>query len=282
MPYQLALLLLFTVLFILYFLVQLFLWLKHKAFLSRLRKTPFPDSYKEIVQKTPFYSRLDRNDQAMMHYLILRFISEKEFIGLYEMQMSDEIRVVIAFYASLLLLHIKGHDCYGNLKTILVYPYAFISHESKSYGGIYTKERFILEGQSSNDTVVISWHNAKREAYHMHHQNVVLHEFTHELDFINGEIDGIPPMQQSRYHAWTEVMYGEYKKLRDKSMKGRYLGKYKLIGDYAATNEAEFFAVVTERFFEAPQSLKKHFPDIYRELEGFYGTDTASLFTQGN
>ena len=278
MPYPLALLLLFSTIFSLFFVVQFLLWLQHRLLLSRLKKAPFPDNYKVILNKIPFYTHLNHDDQTLMHYSILRFINEKEFIGLVNMSVTDEIRIVIAFYACLLLLHIKKHDCYGNLKTILVYPYEFVAHQTKSYGGIYTKEKFVLEGQSAGDTVVISWHNAKKEAYHMHHQNVMLHEFAHEIDFMDGEIDGVPPMKASRYHEWTQVMYHEYEKLSEKSLKGRYLGKYKLIGNYAATNKAEFFAVVTERFFEAPQSLKRHFPDIYKELRQFYRIDPASYF----
>ena len=96
---------------------------------------------------------------------------------------------------------------------------------------------------------------------------------------MDGEIDGVPPMEASRYHEWTQVMYHEYQKLSEKSMQGRYLGKYKIIGNYAASNEAEFFAVATERFFETPQSLKEHFPDIYRELKQFYRIDPVSLFS---
>ncbi len=278
MPYPIALLLLFSAIFTLYLTIQLFLWLQHRALLSRLKKAPFPKNYKRILEKTPFYSRLNADDQTMMHYSILRFINEKEFIGLNSMAITDEIRVIIAFYACLLLLRIRQHDCYGNLKTVLIYPYEFIADQTRSDGGIYTKEKFVLEGQSAGDTVVISWHNAKKEAYHMHHQNVVLHEFAHEIDFMDGEIDGVPPMKESRYHEWTQVMYDEYKKLNEKSLQDGYLDKYELIGTYASTNEAEFFAVVTERFFEAPQSLKKHFPDIYKELKQFYRIDPAAIF----
>ncbi len=278
MPYSLALLLLLSVFFTLFFFLQFFLWLQHRALLSRLKKTPFPDNYKAILNNIPFYMHLNPDDQVLMHYSILQFINEKEFIGLNHMSVTDEIRIVIAFYACLLLLHLKEHDCYNNLMTILIYPYEFIAHQTKSYGGIYTKEKFVLEGQSANDTVVISWHNAKKEAYHMRRQNVMLHEFAHEIDFMDGEIDGVPPMEASHYHEWTQVMYHEYEKLSAKSLKGRYLGKYKLIGNYAATNKAEFFAVVTERFFETPKSLKKHFPDIYKELRQFYRIDPASLF----
>lgn len=279
LPYPLALALIFTSFFMLYVTVRLLLWLKHRALLQRLKKADFPSTYKEIVQKIPFYSRLSRNDQRMMHYAILRFISEKEFIGVQGLQISDEMRVVISFYACLLLLRIKTHECYGNLSTVLVYPYEFVSHHSRNEGGISTTQSLALEGQSSSDTVVISWHSAQNEAYHVYDQNVVLHEFAHELDFMSGEIDGVPSMAQSRYRRWTEVMYGEYKKLQKRSLKRGHLGKYALIGEYAATNEAEFFAVASERFFETPQKLKKDFPELYAELENFYKMDTASLFS---
>ncbi len=280
MPYPLALALIFTSVFLLYVAVRLLIWLKHRALLKRLKEADFPSSYQEIVQNIPFYSRLSRSDQLMMHYSILRFINEKEFIGVHGLKISDEMRVIISFYACLLLLRMKTHDCYGNLKTVLVYPYEFVSHHGRNEGGIYTTQSLTLEGQSSSDTVVISWHSAKNEAYHIYDQNVVLHEFAHELDFMSGEIDGVPPMAQSRYRRWTEVMYGEYKKLRKKSLKRGHLGKYALIGEYAATDEAEFFAVASERFFEAPQKLKKDFPELYAELETFYQMDTASLFPQ--
>lgn len=280
LPYPLALALIFTSFFMLYVTVRLLLWLKHRTLLRRLQKADFPRSYKEIVQKIPFYNRLSRSDQLMMHYSILRFINEKEFIGVQGLKISDEMRVIISFYACLLLLRIKTPDCYSNLTTVLVYPYEFVSHHSRNVGGISTTQSLALEGQSSSDTVVISWHSAKNEAYHIYDQNVVLHEFAHELDFMSGEIDGVPPMGQSRYRRWTEVMYGEYRKLQKRSLKRGHLGKYALIGEYAATDEAEFFAVTSERFFEAPQKLKKDFPELYAELESFYQMDTASLFSK--
>ncbi|MDD4854529.1 MAG: zinc-dependent peptidase [Sulfuricurvum sp.] len=77
-------------------------------------------------------------------------------------------------------------------------------------------------------------------------------KFAHEIDFMDGEIDGVPPIEQS---------------------------KYELLGAYAASNEAEFFAVVTERFFESPVSLKLHFPELYDEFKDFYMIDTTQLFS---
>jgi len=187
------------------------------------------------------------------------------------------MKVIIAFYACLLLLHKTTTNCYDNLKTIIIYPSAVAFENLQATGGIYTKEKFLIDGQAANDTVIIIWSDAKREAYHLRHDNVIVHEFAHEIDFMDGEIDGIPPIEHSKYDEWTRVLFSDYKKLSDVVLQNREWGKYKLLGSYAATNEAEFFAVVSERFFESPESLEKHFPELYKELKDFYKIDTLKL-----
>ena len=137
-------------------------------------------------------------------------------------------------------------------------------------GGIYTKGTFLLEGQSSGSTVVLVWSDVKKDAYHLHENNVVIHEFAHELDFLDGIADGTPPMPYSKYHEWAQVLSHDFNHLQEITLNDREWGKYKLIGSYAATNEAEFFAVISERYFEAPEKLKKHFPELFQELEEFY------------
>ena len=106
----------------------------------------------------------------------------------------------------------------------------------------------------------------------------VLYGFgAHEVDMMDGVVDGVPPIERSKYDGWVNVLYREFKTLNAIALKDRGWGKYKLLGDYAASNEAEFFAVVTERFFESPASLKHHFPELYNLLKGFYNIDTAKL-----
>ncbi|WP_456450517.1 zinc-dependent peptidase, partial [Hydrogenimonas sp.] len=145
-------------------------------------------------------------------------------------------------------------------------------------GGVFQEGEFILEGQSAGDTVVIAWSEARRQAYHLRHHNVILHELAHVLDFEDGVPDGVPPLERSRFHRWTQVLYRRFRELQERNHKNRDWGEYRLIGDYAATNEAEFFAVVTELFFTRPVTLKKHFPDLYEEFKAFYRLDTAELF----
>ena len=276
MTYLSALLLLFGGLGATLFGVYLLYDLRNKQLQHKLESLTFPESYKKILFKTPHYSKLSSKDQKKLQRSILRFIYTKEFVGV-GLTVTDEMKVVTAFYACLLLIHKEVESCYEDLKTIIIYPHAVIIKEVKSAGGIFTKEQFVIQGQSANHTVVITWHEAKKEAYHLRHNNVIIHEFAHEIDFMDGYADGVPPLEQSKYDGWVNSFYREFTMLNEIALKDRDWGKYKLLGAYAASNEAEFFAVVTERFFEAPVSLKHHFPNLYNELESFYEIDTAKL-----
>ncbi|MBU0632134.1 zinc-dependent peptidase [bacterium] len=237
--------------------------------LKNISHLPFLKEYEDFLVKTPHYCRLSDEDKQRIQRSILLFINTKEFIGVHH-YVTMEMKIVIAFYACLLLLHVSEDNCYDNLKTIIIYPNTIITKEIRSNGGIYTNEKFLLEGQSINDTVIISWHEAKKEAYHLHRNNVIIHEFAHEIDFMDGEIDGVPPMAKSKYASWAHTLGKNFSALSKVALKNREWGKYKLLGSYAATNEAEFFAVITELFFEKPNSLKQNFPDIYNELLDFY------------
>ncbi len=278
MDYHLALLLLLGGLGITGFTVLVLSELYKKSLFKKIKKLPFTKQYEDILEKTPHYHRLNAEDKLKLQDSIVFFIHTKQFIGV-GLDVSVEMKVLIAFYACLLMIHKNTENCYDNLKTIVLYPHSIMTKQIKSYGGIYTKEEFMIQGQSANDTVVITWHEAKRESYHMRHNNVIIHEFAHEINFMDGEIDGVPPIEHSKYDEWVRVLYKEFNTLGTIVLKNRKWGKYELLGAYAASNEAEFFAVVTERFFESPVSLKHHFPELYAEFEDFYQIDTALLFS---
>ena len=276
MSYYLALLLVFVGLGFSVVALWMFLQIKKEEKIKKALSMPFKEEYRNYLNKTPHYPHLPQEDKEKIERSIMLFTQTKEFIGA-DIEVSAEMKVIIAFYACLLLLHKTETNCYDNLKTIIIYPSAVAFENINAANGIYTKEKFLIDGQSTNDTVIIVWHDAKKEAYHLRHDNVIVHEFTHEIDFMDGEIDGIPPIEKSKYNEWTNILFHDYKKLSNVVAKNRDWGKYKLLGSYAATNEAEFFAVVSERFFEAPQSLKKHFPELYEELKSFYNIDMANL-----
>ncbi len=274
--YYLALLLVFGGLGFSVLALWMFFKIREEERLKKILAEPFKEEYRKYLQNTVHYNKLPKEDQEKIERSILLFTNTKEFMGV-GAEVTAEMKVIIAFYACLLLLHKTTSNCYDNLKTIIIYPSAVAFENINTANGIYTKEKFLIDGQSANDTVIIIWHDAKKEAYHLRHDNVIVHEFAHEIDFMDGEIDGVPPIEKSKYNEWTNVLFHDYQKLSNVVAKNRDWGKYKLLGSYAATNEAEFFAVVSERFFEAPESLKKHFPELYKELKEFYNIDTANL-----
>ncbi|MEN4053175.1 M90 family metallopeptidase [Sulfurimonas sp. NWX79] len=276
MSYYEVLLLFFGGLGIFVYAIYFVLKFKEERRLEQLQSEPFKEEYRTYLEQTPHYKNLSVEDKAKIERSIIIFTNTKEFIGV-GIELTQEMKIIIAFYACLLLLRKTTTNCYDNLKTVIIYPSVVVFENLHSSGGIYTKEKFLLEGQAANDTVVIIWHDAKKEAYHLRHGNVIIHEFAHEIDFMDGEIDGVPPIERSKYDEWTRVLFHDFKKLSNVALKNRDWGKYKLLGSYAATNEAEFFAVLTERFFESPQSLKKHFPELYNELKDFYKIDTIKL-----
>ena len=248
-------------------------WYRQKRQLEHIAAMPFEEDQKRVLSRIKHYHYLTPDDKEKIERSILRFIHTKSFIGGGSVEVTEEMKLVIAFYACLLLLHIDTSNCYDNLKTIIVYNQPVVMDRVQNNGGIFSKEQFLIDGQSANDTVVIIWHDAKREAYHPRKENVIVHEFAHEIDFMDGEIDGVPPLECSKYHEWTNILYKEFEKLNQVALKNRDWGDYKFIGEYAATNEAEFFAVISERFFESPKSLKQKFPDLYNELKDFYKID---------
>lgn len=276
MFYYLALMEFLFLLLLLFLAWQAWLYFRRLCLKKRIEARPFPPELLSYLQRIPQYRLLDDSLKKTLHQKILYFLATKEFRGV-KIEVTEEMKAVISFYACLMVLKIP-EECYEVLRTILIYPSEVLYEDLRAHGGIYRKERVILEGQSAGDTVVIAWNDARKEAYHLRHHNVVVHELAHVLDFEDGVMDGVPPLERSRTDEWARVLFRRFKALQTKARKNRDWGNYALLGEYAATDEAEFFAVVTELYFQSPWVLTKHFPDLYREWKSFFGLDTARLF----
>jgi Mlc titration factor MtfA (ptsG expression regulator) len=246
---------------------------------NRLRAAPFPGAWLEIIENNvPLYARLPEPDRRELQGLVQIFLAEKSFEGCGGLDLTDEIKVTIAAGACLLLLH-RDTDIYPRLVTILVYPSAYIAKAREAIGaGMVLEGDDIHLGESwSSGVVVLSWDDVRSGAADSHDgRNLVLHEFAHQLDREDGEINGTPLLdKRSQYVAWGKVLNFEYERLRRDSA----LGRYTLLDDYGATNPAEFFAVATECFFEQSEMLRKRHPALYEELRSFYRQDPARLVT---
>lgn len=244
---------------------------------SRVQAEPFPTEWRSIVEKNfALFKFLTPDEQTSLIDRMKVFLFEKNFEACGDLEMTDEIRVTVAAQACLLLLHQKEPHYYPRLVTILVYPHAYIASQKHVLpGGIVVEEPSARLGESwVNGVVVLSWDDVRAGAScAADGHNVVLHEFAHQLDQEDGVSDGAPILEQrSEYVAWARVLGGEFEDLRSRLGSGRRTD----IDAYAATDPAEFFAVVTEAFFEKPKSLQRHHPELYEELSLYYRQDPVA------
>jgi MtfA peptidase len=260
------LVLLFATLIILGVLVYP-LWVKQRR--NRLKARPFPTLWASTVEHNlPIYTRLSSEERKRLQGHIQVFLAEKQFIGCNGLQVNDEMKLIIAAVACLLLLNERG-KYFPKLRSLLIYPSAYWVNETISTGYVVEKRRVARLGESwSADQVVLSWDQVQQDMLNWQDgKNVVLHELAHQLDQEDGKAEGVPILPHNAdYQAWATVMTAEYRQLCQDVEQGA-----KTVMDrYGATNPAEFFSVATETFFEKPQQLFKKHPDLYRQLQSFY------------
>ena len=253
---------------------------------QRLRAQPFPRAWRLIVTRNlPIFRRLPPEDQTELLGHVQVFLAEKHFEGCDELELTDEIRVTIAAEACLLLLH-RETDYYPHLITILVYPSGYTAHEVRHLGGnIWEEGAQDRLGHTARrlGVMVLAWDSAKRGvADPSDGRNLVLHEFAHQLDFEDFQTDGAPALAtRAEYLAWARVMSKEFEALRAADEAGTPT----VLDTYGAKAPAEFFAVVTEAFFERPRALRAKHPELYAELARFFCQDpvryTSELATIG-
>ncbi len=239
------------------------------------RNQPFPTDWHDIIeQRVPFVTRLPEELQQQLQGLIQIFLNEKEFTGCEGLEITDEIRVTIAAQACLLLLN-RETRLYPKLKTIYVYPHAYVARSLQQHGTIVTEQQDVRLGESWTDgPLVLSWDSVTGGARNLRDgQNVVLHEFAHQLDQEDGRADGAPILaSRSCYRSWAEVLGHEYEDLCNKAKHHRR----SVLNKYGTGNPAEFFAVATEAFFEKPKQMHRHHPELYEELKDYYQLDPLS------
>ncbi len=223
----------------------------------------------------PLYARLSEADREELKRHVLVFLAEKRFEGCGGLEITDEIKVTIAAHACILLLHRKT-DYYPGLKTILVYPDAFVAPDVHHVVGdtIIESDDVRLGESWHHGSVVLSWHDVKEDSEARDGQNVALHEFAHQLDSSHGKGDSTPVLRdQSSFDAWARALGRDYERFC-RVVEHR---QPEVLDEYGATAPAEFFAVATESFFETPQELQRVYPRLYEELKRFYQQDPASL-----
>ena len=189
------------------------------------------------------------------------------------------MRVTIAAQACLLILNRKS-DYFPNLTQVLVYPGAFVVERlmpsTLAVPGILQEQRQALSGESwTQGQVILSWADVVEGAAIVDDgRNVVIHEFAHQLDQQKGYANGAPWLgRRDRYPRWSHVMSEEFARLQQQA----FVGEASLFSHYGATSPAEFFAVVSEVFFEQPRAMAASHPALYDELRTLYRVDPATF-----
>lgn len=247
----------------LFFAVRSALVHSRRRELLKLRLTDAQRS--SVAEVFPLFERIPEHLRDELEGIMHVFINEKSFEpcgGLEEV--TRHMRLVIAAQACLLLVN-RRHDYYRSLRSILVYPTAYTARDE--HGG----EDVRLGESWHSGSVVLAWDSVvsggsiEEDGHH-----VTIHEFAHQLDQVDGSADGVPELStRGCYREWSGVFSKAYEKFARKVDQG----KRTVIDEYGATHPAEFFAVATETFYEKPQQLQEHYPEVYQQLKNYYQVD---------
>ncbi|MCG7533822.1 M90 family metallopeptidase [Pseudoalteromonas sp. OOF1S-7] len=225
-----------------------------------------------LLRYMPIYRNMTDADRARLERHILWFLGEKRLLGRDGLKTNRAMALIIAADACLLVLN-QQWPLYPNVKEILLYPSSYYAGQnSRDSAGLVSFHTVVRQGESwPGGTLVLSWHdvlegNRLPEDGH----NLVFHEFAHQLDQQTGQTNGTPHLPKGMsYKKWGEVLSRAYQQL--KTQLAYHLPH--VVHEYGATNEAEFFAVITETFIEKPLQLKQENPELFNLLSEYYRFD---------
>jgi len=244
------------------------------SWFGRWRRTRILDKHEiphqafyTAVAGLPILYGLDASERTRLRESASLFIHDKTFSAAGGAEVDDATRLAIALQACLLTLNLS-EDSYRGWNEIILYPDEFLRHrEEMDAAGVVHHSRDILAGESwLGGPLVLSIADVI-ESGRGTGINVVLHEFAHKLDMLNGDVNGFPPLHRGMdAAAWARDFSAAYADLCARVDAGVNTA----IDPYAASDPAEFFAVLTEVFFETPRLLDSEYPSIYRQLQQFY------------
>lgn len=225
--------------------------------------------WNSITAQLPIIASLSSRQKARLRLLCTLLINKKVFIGAHDFEVSDQMRICIAAQACVPILNI-GLNAYNGWLEIIVYPDAFIvSHDVVDEIGLVHHQRRGLSGESwSRGPVILSWQDVQHDSYTLRPgHNIVIHEFAHKLDMASGRANGQPPLPPNLpANEWNRALTDAYNTLSQRIEHHQHT----YINAYAATDAAEFFAVCCEYFFTAPQTLEKHCPQVFQQLQTYF------------
>lgn len=249
-------------------------WLRDRR-RRRILAGPFPEAWRRILEeRVPFHATLAPEERARLEGILRVIVFEKNWEGCGGLVLDEEMKVVVAAQAALLILEIE-HDYYRGVDSVYIYPSTFVLPEGRAHRGIVIEgETPVLGLAHHRGPIVLAWDAARHGARNPEDgRNVVFHEFAHQLDLLDDYADGTPVLDTpEHYRTWVRIMTEEHEAL----VRAAEDGRATLLDAYGAEDPAEFFAVATECFFERARAMRRRHPELYGLLRDYYRQDPAS------
>ncbi len=237
------------------------------------------NEWHSITARIPLLKDLSSTERARLRQLCTLFLYHKTFTGTKSLNISQAMKITIAAQACLQILNL-GINSFNGWVEIIIYPGAFrVKRHVTDSNGLVHQEDQSLSGEAwDRGPLILSWDELEHESYQLiPGHNVIVHEFAHKLDMLNGRANGMPPLHPNMpIEKWTDTLSRAYELLNQKIDNF----KHSDINPYASTNPAEFFAVISEYFFTAPEILCQHCPEVYEQLKQYYRQDTLQRLNQ--
>ena len=230
-------------------------------------------TWRSVLGRYPFTRSLSAEERARLRDLVVLFLHEKSIVGAGGLAVRDEMRMCIAAQACMLILNLDL-DYYRGWVEVIVYPGEFVAdYDYVDEHGVSHHVEQPMSGESwLAGPVILSWEDAQLRGGETGY-NVVIHEFAHKLDMLNGDANGFPPLHSGMDRgSWSGAFNAAYEDFRRRVDRGEPSG----VDPYAAENPAEFFAVLSEAFFETPGAVRSEYGEVYRQLASFYRQDPAT------
>ena len=244
-------------------------WLRKRA----LARHAIPASaWLQAINGLPLLAGLDAQALERLRSLASIFLHEKSLEPVQGLALTKAMRVHLAAQAALPILNL-GIDWYDGWKSIVLYPGEFATRQewTDEYGLVHTRREIRIGEAWQRGPVVLSWADVAAsgecEGY-----NAVIHELAHKLDYSSGSVNGCPALHDGmRVRDWRAAFEPAYEDLRKRVDHGEDTA----LDPYATEAPEEFFAVMSEHFFETPGLLKREYPAVYEQLKLFYRQDPA-------
>ena len=234
----------------------------------RIRRTKFhsqlPDNYKELLADyVKFYQHLNEEGKVAFERRVEQFLAAVKITGV-NAEVEDLDKILIAAGAIIPVYAISDWQ-YINLHEVLLYPGTFNS-EFDQHGDDRNIAGMVGTGALQNVMVITKWQLRQGFINNNDARNTAIHEFVHLVDKMDGTVDGVPEIILERKYTaqWKAMMEATIQQMKTHGSD---------IDMYGATNTAEFFAVISEYFFEQPELLRARHPDLFEMLEQIYRTE---------